>query len=128
MSDQARKHIIRIAGFLILLLAVAAAIVPAERAMPGRIIVGALLLAPPTRKLGGLAAVALFLGVLPGNINMVRLWWDKPWYMRAGGCLVTVNPGRGVHVGPNPVARDAANASVRAFLRQRLAPDAHANR
>ena len=39
-----------------------------------------------------------------------------------------VNPGRGVHVGPNPVARDAANASVRAFLRQRLAPDAHANR
>ena len=46
--------------------------------------VGALLLAPPTRKLGGLAAVALFLGVLPGNINMVRLWWDKPWYMRAG--------------------------------------------
>jgi dienelactone hydrolase len=39
-----------------------------------------------------------------------------------------VNPGRGVHVGPNPVARDAANASVRAFLRQRLAPDAQANR
>lgn len=31
-----------------------------------------------------------------------------------------VNPGRGVHVGPNPVARDAANASVRAFLRDRL--------
>ena len=26
--------------------------------------------------------------------------------------------------GPNPVAREAANASVRAFLRQRLAPDA----
>ena len=46
--------------------------------------VGALLLAPATRKLGALAAVALFLGVLPGNINMVRLWWDKPWYMRAG--------------------------------------------
>jgi uncharacterized membrane protein len=46
--------------------------------------VGALLLAPTTRKLGGLAAVALFLGVLPGNINMVRLWWDKSWYMRAG--------------------------------------------
>jgi dienelactone hydrolase len=35
-----------------------------------------------------------------------------------------VNPGHGVHVGPNPVARDAANASVRAFLRQRLTPDA----
>ena len=45
MSDQARKHIIRIAGFLILLLALAAAILPAERGMPGRIIVGGLLLA-----------------------------------------------------------------------------------
>lgn len=39
-----------------------------------------------------------------------------------------VNPGRGVHVGPNPVAREAANASVRAFLRERLAPDGHATR
>ena len=44
--------------------------------------IGALLLAPATRKLGALTAVALFLGVWPGNINMVRLWWDKPWYMR----------------------------------------------
>ena len=33
-----------------------------------------------------------------------------------------VHPGQGVHVGPNPVAREAANASVRAFLRERLAP------
>lgn len=33
-----------------------------------------------------------------------------------------VNPGKGVHVGPNPAARDAANASVRVFLRERLAP------
>lgn len=32
-----------------------------------------------------------------------------------------VKPGRGVHVGPNPVTRAAANASVRAFLRDRLA-------
>lgn len=39
-----------------------------------------------------------------------------------------VDPGRGVHVGPNPAAREAANASVRAFLRQRLAPDAAFNR
>ncbi len=31
-----------------------------------------------------------------------------------------VHPGQGVHVGPNPVARAAANASVRAFLRERL--------
>lgn len=31
-----------------------------------------------------------------------------------------VHPGDGVHVGPNPVAREAANASMRAFLRARL--------
>jgi uncharacterized membrane protein len=43
---------------------------------------GALLLAPRTRKLGALAAVAVFLGVYPANINMVRLWWNKPWPMR----------------------------------------------
>lgn len=45
--------------------------------------VGGMLLAPPTRKVGALAAVALFLAVFPGNVNMVRLWWDKPWPMRA---------------------------------------------
>jgi dienelactone hydrolase len=33
-----------------------------------------------------------------------------------------VHPGQGVHVGPNPEARDAANASVKAFLRERLGP------
>lgn len=44
--------------------------------------VGALLLAPRTRRLGASAAVALFVGVFPGNVNMVRLWWDKPWPMR----------------------------------------------
>jgi dienelactone hydrolase len=32
-----------------------------------------------------------------------------------------VDPGRGVHVGANPVAREAANARVRAFLQERLA-------
>lgn len=42
----------------------------------------ALLVPPSTRRLGALAAVVLFLGVYPGNINMVRLWWDKPWPMR----------------------------------------------
>ncbi|HET8877478.1 MAG TPA: dienelactone hydrolase family protein [Casimicrobiaceae bacterium] len=31
-----------------------------------------------------------------------------------------VHPGEGVHVGPNAAAREAANASVRAFLRERL--------
>jgi dienelactone hydrolase len=34
-----------------------------------------------------------------------------------------VHPGEGVHVGPNPAARKAANASVRAFLRVRLRRD-----
>ena len=43
---------------------------------------GALLLAPRTRKLGALAAVALFIGVFPGNLNHVRLWWDKGWPAR----------------------------------------------
>jgi uncharacterized membrane protein len=45
---------------------------------------GGLLLAPKTRKLGATAAIALYIGVLPGNINMVRLWWGKPWPMRIG--------------------------------------------
>lgn len=44
---------------------------------------GGLLLAPQTRRVGALAAVALFLAVFPGNVNMVRLWWNKPWPMRA---------------------------------------------
>ncbi|MCZ8379420.1 hypothetical protein O6P37_11130 [Mycobacterium sp. CPCC 205372] len=43
---------------------------------------GGLLIAPQTRKVGALAAVALFLAVFPGNVNMVRLWWDKPLPMR----------------------------------------------
>lgn len=42
----------------------------------------ALLVPPSTRRLGALAAVVLYLGVFPGNVNMVRLWWDKPWPMR----------------------------------------------
>ncbi|KUI45346.1 hypothetical protein AU197_14145 [Mycobacterium sp. IS-1590] len=45
--------------------------------------VAGLLLAPKTRRFGALAAVALFVAVFPGNVNMVRLWWDKPWPMRA---------------------------------------------
>ena len=39
---------------------------------------------PRTRKLGALAAVALFLAVFPANVNMVRLWRDKPLPMRIG--------------------------------------------
>ena len=46
------------------------------------LVIGALLLPLQTRRLAALAAAALFLAVLPGNINMVRLWWDKPWLMR----------------------------------------------
>jgi uncharacterized membrane protein len=68
------------------------AMVPAE--LPGsarfytyasgvaELITGALLLGPRTRSLGGLAAAALFIAFFPANINMVRLWWDKPWPMR----------------------------------------------
>jgi uncharacterized membrane protein len=33
-------------------------------------------------------AIALFLAVFPANVNMVRLWWGKPWPMRrrSPGC------------------------------------------
>ena len=44
--------------------------------------IGALVLARRTRRNAALAAVALFVGVFPANVNMVRLWWDKPWPMR----------------------------------------------
>lgn len=47
-------------------------------------VTGGLLLVPRTRKLGALAAVALFLAVFPANVNMVRLWKDKPLPMRIG--------------------------------------------
>jgi uncharacterized membrane protein len=43
---------------------------------------GAALLVPRTRRLGALAAIALFIGVFPGNVNMVRLWWPKGWAAR----------------------------------------------
>jgi uncharacterized membrane protein len=46
--------------------------------------VGALLLAPRTRRIGALAAIALFVGVFPANVNMVRLWKHKPMPMRIG--------------------------------------------
>lgn len=44
--------------------------------------VGAALLPRRTRRLAALAAAALFVGVFPANINMCRLWWNKPWPMR----------------------------------------------
>ncbi|BBZ05503.1 membrane protein [Mycolicibacterium chitae] len=48
------------------------------------LVTAGLLAAPRTRRLGATAAVALFVAVFPGNLNMVRLWWDKPWPMRLG--------------------------------------------
>ena len=96
MSDQARKHIIRIAGFLILLLAAVAALLPLERAGPGRLVVGAMLLAAglielaatsarrihkPSSAIAGAATVlaGFRLVVDPGAsffpvLNMVILW------------------------------------------------------
>jgi uncharacterized membrane protein len=68
------------------------AIIPAE--LPGsprfytyasgvaEVAIGGLLLNGRTRRAAALAAAALFVAVFPGNINMVRLWWDKPWPMR----------------------------------------------
>lgn len=44
--------------------------------------VGAMLLVPRTRRAGALAAVLLYVAVFPANVNMVRLWWGKPWPMR----------------------------------------------
>ena len=44
--------------------------------------IGALLLPQRTRRAAALAAATLFVAVFPGNLNMVRLWWDKPWPMR----------------------------------------------
>ncbi|MFZ1160774.1 hypothetical protein [Mycobacterium sp.] len=46
------------------------------------VLIGALLLPLRTRRLAALAAAALFVAVFPGNVNMCRLWWGKPWPMR----------------------------------------------
>lgn len=43
---------------------------------------GAALLSTRTRRVGALAAAALFVAVFPANVNMVRLWRDKPLPMR----------------------------------------------
>lgn len=50
----------------------------------GELATGALLAVPRTRRLGGLSAAALFIAVFPANLNMVRLWSEKPWPMRIG--------------------------------------------
>ena len=96
MSDQARKHIIQTAGVLIILLALGAALLPLERGLPGRLIVGSLLAAAgvieliaalagrahkPALALAGaatiLAGVRLLLDPAAGFfpvLNMVILW------------------------------------------------------
>ncbi|BDX33785.1 membrane protein [Mycobacterium antarcticum] len=45
---------------------------------------GALLLTPRTRRIGALAAIALYLAVFPANINSVRVLWNKGWAARIG--------------------------------------------
>lgn len=45
---------------------------------------GALLLVPRTRRIGALAAIALFVAVFPANVNCIRLWWSKGWPARIG--------------------------------------------
>ncbi len=47
------------------------------------IAIGAGLRAPQTRRLSAAAAAALFVAVYPANINMVRMWWDKPLAYKA---------------------------------------------
>ena len=48
---------------------------------------GALLLSARTRRVGALAAVALFVAVFPANVNQVRLWKDKPLPIRIGAIV-----------------------------------------
>lgn len=96
MSDLARKHIIRTAGILIILLALGAALLPLERGIPGRLVVGFLLLVAgivefiaamarrihkPSAAIAGAATVlAGFRLVVDPNagffpvLNMVILW------------------------------------------------------
>jgi uncharacterized membrane protein len=48
---------------------------------------GAMLLVPRSRRIGALAAVALFVGVLPANVNCIRLWWHKGWPARVAAIV-----------------------------------------
>ncbi|WP_019202669.1 membrane protein [Tsukamurella sp. 1534] len=43
-----------------------------------------LLAVPRTRRLGGVAAVALFAAVFPANVYMAQQWSDKPLPLRLG--------------------------------------------
>ncbi|HEY3338740.1 MAG TPA: MauE/DoxX family redox-associated membrane protein [Propionicimonas sp.] len=69
-------------------------IIPAEIGVPARTLtyvsgaaelaIGTGLLAPRTRKVAALAAIALFVAVFPANINTVRVFRDKPIGYRLG--------------------------------------------
>ena len=96
MSDQARKLTIRTAGVLIVLLALGAALLPLEHGLPGRLVVGALLLVaglielaaalarrihkPSAAIAGGATVIAGLRLVLDPNagffpvLNLVILW------------------------------------------------------
>ena len=96
MSEQTRKLVIRTAGILIVMLALGAALLPLERGLPGRLVVGYLLLAAglielcaalarrihkPTAAIAGAATVLAGLRlVLDPNagffpvLNLVILW------------------------------------------------------
>lgn len=50
----------------------------------GEVATGALLLVPRTRRIGALAAVALYVAVFPANINSVRVLWNRGWAARIG--------------------------------------------
>lgn len=43
---------------------------------------GVMLLTPRTRRLGAVAAIALYVAVFPANINSVRVLWNKGWAAR----------------------------------------------
>lgn len=45
--------------------------------------IGVGVLVPRTRRWAAAAAAALFVAVFPANVNMVRLWQNKPAWMKA---------------------------------------------
>ncbi|HSK58583.1 MAG TPA: hypothetical protein VK935_05965 [Actinomycetospora sp.] len=47
------------------------------------LVVGAAVAAPRTRRLGALAAAALFVAVFPANVQMAWDWRRRPWPYRA---------------------------------------------
>ncbi|MGH3772046.1 MAG: DoxX family protein [Pseudonocardiaceae bacterium] len=47
------------------------------------LVIAALIATPRTRRLGGLLAALLFVGVFPANVKMAIDWSDRPVWMRA---------------------------------------------